>query len=62
MNQETSIQRMIRDLANGRGTSPYSFPALRRRSIAKRRAKGKKLLKGYTWDASDNQFNLNKLR
>ena len=59
MNQETSIQRMIRDLANGGQT--YSYPALRRRSIARRRAKGKKLLKGYTWDASDNQFNLNKI-
>ena len=55
----TTIQRMIRDLANGVPT--YSYPSLLRKTRARRRKNGKRLLRGYTWDASDNQFNLNKI-
>jgi len=55
----TTIQRMIRDLANGVPT--YSYPSLLRRTRSRRRKLGKRLLKGYTWDASDNILNLNKI-
>jgi hypothetical protein len=58
MTQVRSIRDLINDLS-----SNYA-PALARaksRSRSRARRRAGRFLKGYTWDANDNQFNLNKI-
>ena len=55
------IHKWIRDLAAGHNIVTRSFPALARSTKRKRRKQGKKLLRKYTWDAFDNQFDLSKI-
>ena len=56
------VTRSIRDLINS--IPPDYAPALARaraRGRVRARKRGKRFLKGYVWDAFDNQFNLNKI-
>ena len=55
------LHKWIRELAAGRNIVTRSFPALARSTKQKRRKRGKKLLRKYTWDAFDNQFDLSKI-
>jgi hypothetical protein len=55
------IRQWIRELQAGQNIVARSFPALARSTKARRRKQGKKLLKKYTWDAFDNQFDLSKI-
>ena len=55
------IHKWIRDLAAGHNIVTRSFPALARSTKRKRRKQSKKLLRKYTWDAFDNQFDLSKI-
>jgi len=48
-------------LQAGHNIVSRSFPALARSTKARRRKQGKKLLRKYTWDAFDNQFDLKKI-
>jgi tRNA uridine 5-carbamoylmethylation protein Kti12 len=51
----------MRDLAAGHNIVRRDFPALARATKSRRRKQGKKLLRKYTWDAFDNQFDLNEI-
>ena len=55
------LHKWIRDLAAGHNIVTRSFPALARSAKRKRKKQGKKLLRKYTWDAFDNQFDLIKI-
>ena len=55
------IRQWIRELQAGHNIVSRSFPALARSTKRKRRKQGKKLLRKYTWDAFDNQFDLSKI-
>lgn len=55
------IRQWIRDLAAGHNVVRRTFPALATRSRARSRRRGKKLLRKYTWDVYDNQFDLNEI-
>jgi len=55
------LHKWIRDLAAGHNIVTRSFPALARSTKRKRRKQSKKLLRKYTWDAFDNQFDLSKI-
>jgi hypothetical protein len=55
------IRQWIRDLHAGHNIVSRSFPALARSTKSRRRKQGKKLLRKYTWDAFDNQFDLSKI-
>jgi len=55
------IRQWIRELQAGHNIVSRSFPALARSTKARRRKQGKKLLRKYTWDAFDNQFDLKKI-
>jgi len=54
------IRQWMRDLTAARITTERSFRALRR-SKKSARKRGKRLLRKYTWDAFDNQFDLNEI-
>jgi hypothetical protein len=56
-----SIKQWIRELTAGHNIVSRSYPALARATKSKRRKQGKKLLRKYTWDAFDNQFDLSKI-
>jgi hypothetical protein len=55
------IRQWIRDLAAGHNTVSKSYPALARATKSKRKKRGKKFIRKYTWDAYDNQFDLNEI-
>ena len=55
------IHKWIRELTAARTTVERSFPALRRSGKKSARKRGKRLLRKYTWDAFDNQFDLNEI-
>ena len=55
------IKQWMRDLAAGHNIVRRSFPALSRSTKSKARKRGKRLLRKYTWDAFDNQFDLNEI-
>ena len=55
------LDKWIRELQAGHNIVSRSFPALARSTKRKRRKQGKKLLRKYTWDAFDNQFDLSKI-
>jgi hypothetical protein len=55
------LHKWIRDLQAGHNIVTRSYPALARSTKRKRRKQGKKLLRKYTWDAFDNQFDLSKI-
>ena len=55
------IRQWIRELHAGHNVVSRSFPALARSTKSKRRKHGKKLLRKYTWDAYDNQFDLSEI-
>ena len=55
------IRQWIRELQAGHNIVRTSFPALARSTKSKARKRGKKLLRKYTWDAYDNNFNLNNI-
>ena len=55
------IRQWIRELQAGNNIVTRSYPALARSTKQKRRKQGKKLLRKYTWDAFDNQFDLSKI-
>ena len=55
------LHKWIRELQAGHNIVSRSFPALARSTKRKRRKQGKKLLRKYTWDAFDNQFDLSKI-
>jgi hypothetical protein len=56
-----SVRQWIRELTAGHNIVSRSYPALARATKSKRRKQGKKLLRKYTWDAFDNQFDLSKI-
>jgi tRNA uridine 5-carbamoylmethylation protein Kti12 len=51
----------MRDLTAGHNIVRRNFPGLARATKSKRRKQGKKLLRKYTWDAFDNQFDLSEI-
>jgi len=55
------IRQWIRELAAGHNIVSRSYPALARSLKNRRKKQGKKLLRKYTWDAFDNQFNLSEI-
>lgn len=55
------VRQWIRDLQAGHTIVNRSFPALARSTKSRTRKRGKKLLRRYTWDAYDNNFNLNNI-
>ena len=55
------IRQWIRELQAGHNIVTRSYPALARSTKSRRRKQGKKLLRKYTWDAFDNQFDLSKI-
>jgi hypothetical protein len=61
MKMTQDLHKWIRDLAAGHNIVTRSFPALARSTKRKRRKQSKKLLRKYTWDAFDNQFDLSKI-
>jgi hypothetical protein len=61
MKMTQDIRQWIRELQAGHNIVSRSFPALARSTKARRRKQGKKLLRKYTWDAFDNQFDLKKI-
>jgi SpoVK/Ycf46/Vps4 family AAA+-type ATPase len=61
MKMTQDIRQWIRELQAGHNIVSRSFPALARSTKRKRRKQGKKLLRKYTWDAFDNQFDLSKI-
>ena len=54
------IRQWIRDLQAGHNIVERAFPYPKLRNKLKRK-RTKKLLRGYTWDAFDNKFDLNKI-
>jgi len=60
MKMTQDIRQWMRDLTAARITTERSFRALRR-SKKSARKRGKRLLRKYTWDAFDNQFDLNEI-
>jgi SpoVK/Ycf46/Vps4 family AAA+-type ATPase len=61
MKMTQDIRQWIRDLQAGHNIVSKSYPALARSTKSKARKRGKKLLRKYTWDAFDNQFDLKKI-
>jgi hypothetical protein len=61
MKMTQDIRQWIRELQAGHNIVRTSFPALARSTKSRRRKQGKKLLRKYTWDAFDNQFDLKKI-
>jgi hypothetical protein len=61
MKMTQDIRQWIRELQAGHNIVSRSFPALARSTKSRRRKQGKKLLRKYTWDAFDNQFDLKKI-
>jgi hypothetical protein len=61
MKMTQDIRQWIRELHAGHNVVSRSFPALARSTKSKRRKHGKKLLRKYTWDAYDNQFDLSEI-
>jgi hypothetical protein len=59
MTQE--IRQWIRDLAAAHNVVAKSYPALAKSINSKRKKRGKKLIRKYTWDTYDNQFDLNEI-
>ena len=55
------LHKWIRELQAGHNIVSRSFPALARHTKSRARKRGKKLLRKYTWDAFDNQFDLSKI-
>ena len=55
------LQKWIREITAGHNIVRRSFPALARATKSKARKRGKRLLRKYTWDAFDNQFDLNEI-
>jgi hypothetical protein len=55
------IKQWIRDLQEGHNIVRRSFPALARSTRSRNRKIGKRLIRKYTWDAFDNQFDLKKI-
>jgi len=55
------IRQWIRELAAGHNIVSRSYPALARSLKSRRKKQGKKLLRKYTWDAFDNQFDLSEI-
>ena len=53
------IRQWIRELQAGHNIVTNKYPSLARSLKSKRKARGKKLIRKYTWDAYDNNFNLN---
>ena len=59
MTQSMTVNQILRDLGLAESVYKRSKPF---RSLKKRHRKnGKRFLKGFSWDASDNMFNLNKI-
>jgi len=56
-----SVRQWIRDLAAGHNIVSRSYPALARATKSRARKRSKKLIRKYTWDAYDNQFDLNEI-
>jgi hypothetical protein len=61
MKMTQDIRQWIRDLAAGHKTVARSYPALARATKSRARKKSKKLIRKYTWDTYDNQFDLNEI-
>jgi hypothetical protein len=61
MKMTQDLHKWIREMQAGHNIVSRSFPALARSTKRKRRKQGKKLLRKYTWDAFDNQFDLSKI-
>ena len=59
--EHISIHKMVRDIIDGGAVSSSLMPGIRSRARAKVRKKGRKFLRRYTWDASDNMFNLREI-
>ena len=55
------IHKWIHELTAARTTVKRSFPALSRSGKKSARKRGKRLLRRYTWDAFDKQFDLSKI-
>jgi len=55
------LHKWIRELQAGRNIVSRSYPALARSTKSRNRKRGKRLLRKYTWDAFDNQFDLSKI-
>ena len=55
------IKQWIRDLAAGHNTVTKSYLPLARATASKRKKRSKKLIRKYTWDTYDNQFDLNEI-
>lgn len=57
-----SIQSLLRELRNGGDAPRITYrPSPRARSRARKSQRSKRFLKGFTWDATDNEFLLNKI-
>jgi hypothetical protein len=61
MKMTQDLHKWIRELTAGHNIVSRSYPALARATKQKRRKQGKKLLRKYTWDAFDNQFDLSEI-
>lgn len=62
MNKSKSIRDLIRDLSSGSvNFSSVEKFAKTRSAASKKRTQNKKLLRKFTWDAFDNQFNLKEI-
>ena len=61
MKMTQDIRQWIRELATAHNIVARSYPALARSLKNRRKQQGKKLLRKYTWDAFDNQFDLSKI-
>jgi hypothetical protein len=55
------IRQWVRELAAGHNIVSTKYPALARSIKSKRKKRGKKLIRKYTWDTYDNQFDLNEI-
>lgn len=55
------VSRILRELGLNSEARVTTRPSRRGRSRAAQQRRGKKFLRAYTWDASDNMFNLNEI-
>jgi SpoVK/Ycf46/Vps4 family AAA+-type ATPase len=56
-----SVSQILRELGLNAAQPAIANRKVRRTRGGKRRGNGKKFLRGYTWDSSDNMFNLKKI-
>jgi len=61
MKMTQDIRQWIRELQAGHNIVSHKYPSLARSVKSRRRKQGKKLLRKYTWDTYDNNFNLNNI-